>query len=144
MTHKNYTQISNELLLSDSIHPLAKVVFSVLCTFAQRNKNRICKISLAKISKLSNIGVKTVRKLRDILIEMGFIEVLGPEKGRCHSYKVYFHSKFSITTFPAQSGLPSTSIECPQLPPNNINIENNIEDQLLKEQLEWNLLQREA
>lgn len=144
MIHKNYTQISNELLLNDSIHPLAKVIFAVLCTFAQRNKNRVCKISLAKISKLSNIGVKTVRKLRDILIELGFIDIIEPEKGRCHLYKVHFHSKFSNTSFPALTMLPSASLECPQLPPNNMNIENNIEDQFLKEQQEWNLLQQEA
>jgi hypothetical protein len=144
MIHKNYTQISNELLLNDSIHPLAKVVFSVLCTFAQRDKNRVCRISLAKISKFTKTGVKTVRKLRDILIELGFIDVIEPEKGRCHSYKVYFHSKFSNTTFPALSVLPSTSLEYPQLPPNNMNIENNIEDQFLKEQQEWNLLQQQA
>ena len=144
MTHKNYTQISNELLLNVSIHPLAKVVFSVLCTFAQRNKNRVCKISLAKISKYSNIGIKTVRILRDLLIEMGFIEIIKPDTGRCHSYKVHFHSKLSNTTFPSLYGLPSATTMCPELPPININIENNIEDESLKEQIEWNLSRQKA
>lgn len=144
MSYANYTQISNEILLNEKIPPLAKVVFSVLNAFAQRNKNRRCKISLAKLSLLSNIGIKTVRKLRDILIELGFIEIIKPEKGRCHSYLVHFTSTLSpTTTFSATTALSTLEL-CSDVPPNNINTEYNIEDQFLKEQQEWNLLQLKA
>ncbi len=144
MSYTNYTQISNEIILNEEIPPLAKVVFSVLNSFAQRNKNRMCKISLTKLSKLSNIGIKTVRKLRDILIELGFIEIIKPDRGRCHSYRVNFTSTLSTTTPLSMIKASSTTQPCSDVPPININTEENIENDFLKEQERWNSLQLRA
>ena len=144
MSYSNYTQVSNEIILSMEIPPLAKVVFSVLNAFAQRNKNRICKISLVKISNYSNIGIKTVRKLVDILVELGFVEIIKPDKGRCHLYKVNFTSTLPNTAPSDTTRAPSTTQPCSDVPPININTEDNIEDQLLKEQMQWNYSQKEA
>lgn len=144
MSYVNYTQISNEILLSEQILPLAKVIFGVLNSFAQRNPNRTCRISLAKLSLFSNIGVKTVRKLIDVLIELGFVEVIKPEKGRCHSYRVHFTSSISNTSVLNLNELPSTTQPCSLVPTNNINTEKNIEDDNLEEQLKWNLSKLKA